>query len=239
MTQPARFRAVIFDLFGTLIDSFPTKDYERMLEEMARALDLPVAAYRRLWEETMPARMTGGFATTRDNVVHICQALGSNPSAKAIDRATEVRMELSRRTMVPRADAALTLSSLRAAGCRLALISDCTPEIPILWPETDIAPLFDTVIFSCTACLKKPDPRIYQMACTRLGIPAQDCLYVGDGASRELTGAEAVGVRALRIRVPREDTYEAHRLNVDDWQGRTITALTQVLEEVLATAERD
>jgi putative hydrolase of the HAD superfamily len=36
----------------------------------------------------------------------------------------------------------------------------------------------------------KPDPRIFQLACKRLGLQPEDCLYVGDGGSNEFTAAK-------------------------------------------------
>ncbi len=47
--------------------------------------------------------------------------------------------------------------------------------------------------------LVKPDPAIYQLACQRLGVIPEDCRYVGDGGSNELTGADASGMRAVLI----------------------------------------
>jgi putative hydrolase of the HAD superfamily len=46
------------------------------------------------------------------------------------------------------------------------------------------------------------DPRIYEIACERLGVEAGDCLFVGDGANDELPGAERVGMAAVQLRAP-------------------------------------
>lgn len=40
----------------------------------------------------------------------------------------------------------------------------------------------------------KPDPAIYLLACRRLGVAPEDCVFVGDGGDRELEGAAAVGM---------------------------------------------
>jgi len=74
----------------------------------------------------------------------------------------------------------------------------------------------------------KPDARIYRLACEQLEVKPQECLYVGDGSSHELTGASRVGMHAVLIRVPYEDTYDAHRIDTEEWNGSTISALREV-----------
>ena len=39
-------------------------------------------------------------------------------------------------------------------------------------------------------------------ACQELGVPPERCLYVGDGGSRELTGAIEAGMTAVRLNAP-------------------------------------
>ena len=74
----------------------------------------------------------------------------------------------------------------------------------------------------------KPDPGIYELACERLGVQPGNCLYIGDGSSRELTGASTVGMDAVLIRVP-NDTENGDR---EDWQGTRISSVEEVLNLV-------
>ena len=134
-----------------------------------------------------------------------------------------------RRSLTPRSDAVETLTQLKQRGYSLGLISDCSPEVPLLWQETPFVPLIDTVIFSCVVGLKKPDSRIYRLACQNLGLIPEDCLYVGDGASRELTGASRVGMHPVLIRAPYEDSHDSYRPDAEEWQGRRVSSLKQVM----------
>ena len=70
-----------------------------------------------------------------------------------------------------------------------------------LWHSTPFAPLMDAAVLSFDAGIAKPDPRIYDLAVRRLGVAAEHCLYVGDGADGELSGATKAG-RAKRYRTP-------------------------------------
>ena len=87
---------------------------------------------------------------------------------------------------------------------------------------------FDTTTFSCAVGMRKPDPRIYAITCVRLGLAPERCLYVGDGGSDELAGAERMGMTALRIHVP----YETPPDHANPWPGPEVSALAQVLDYV-------
>ncbi len=224
-----QYDAVIFDLFGTLIDNYSVAEHTRVLGEVADALGAPQDSFARLWVETYEDRATGVFPTLEASVEHICRTLDVQPDANAMAEALGVRLNLTRRTLSPRDDAITTLTHLRAAGHKVGLISDCSEEIPRLWDTTPFAALMDVAIFSCIAGIKKPDARIYQLACEALEVRPGDCLYVGDGSSRELTGAAAVGMTPVLIRVPYDHTYEPHRIDVDEWDGAEISSLREVL----------
>ena len=94
-----------------------------------------------------------------------------------------------------------------------------------MWSEASFAPLIDEAILSCSVGLKKPDPRIYQLACIRLRVSPQRCLYVGDGGSNELTGATEMGMRAVLIRAPYDNEVGGDR---EDWPGQGISTLGEV-----------
>jgi putative hydrolase of the HAD superfamily len=222
-------RAVIFDLFGTLIHNFSRSEYRAVLDRMAALLGAPAEEFARAWVATFPERTLGSSATTEDDTARVCRQLHVSPSAARLAAAARLRIDLTRRYLVPRDGALEVLGALRARGLRLGLITDCTAEAPLLWPESPLAPLFDTAVFSCVEHVKKPDPAIYRIACERLGVTPQECLYVGDGSSRELTGARQAGMRPIHLRPPGEDAEDVHRVDVDAWSGEAVRALAEVL----------
>jgi FMN phosphatase YigB (HAD superfamily) len=59
-----------------------------------------------------------------------------------------------------------------------------------------------------------------------LGVEPPACLYVGDGAYAELTGASALGMRAVLVR---DDDVEGLRPEAEDWRGERIDHLEEVL----------
>lgn len=225
-------KAVILDLFGTLIDNWPTERLEAMHARLAELVGAPVEDFSRLWAESWEDRMTGEIATCEDNLSLICRPLGLSPTPDQVAEACRFRLQVARDTFLPRPDAIETLTALRERGLKLGMISDCAWEAPVVWEESPLAPLFDAAVFSVLAGVKKPDPRIYLLTCERLGVQPQDCLYVGDGGSRELTGAAAVGMRPVMIRTPYEEGDAVHRVDGEDWDGERVSALGEVLELV-------
>src|SRR5207249_8571013 len=91
------------------------------------------------------------------------------------------------------------------------------------------AHLFDSAIFSSRERLKKPDPRIYQLACERLGVRPEDCLYINDGENRELAAAAKVGLHSVLIRNLSRDNGSELLREAREWQGSAISTLPDVL----------
>jgi len=224
-----KYRAVIFDLFGTLVGIFSVRDHERALKRMADVVGAPADDFVRMWGATYSNRAKGFFDSPAANIEHICRHLGVLAEAAQIGIAARIRVEHTASLMVPRPDAIDVLSYLKSQGCRIGLISDCSAEIPSIWGDSPFDPLVDVAVFSCSVGLTKPDPVIYRLATDQLEVAPGECLYVGDGSSRELTGAAAVGMDAVQIRVPGEDQVGAYRTDIDNWNGPAVASLTDVL----------
>lgn len=226
-----KYLAVIFDLFGTLADNFSSREYEDALVRMASALSVPWDDFRRAWFDSSRERNTGVFQDCEANVEHICHELGVQRERRQIRLAAQVRLDYIRRVMTSRSGATEVLSCLKEEGYKTGLISDCTHEIPVIWPETHLSSLIDVAIFSCSVGLRKPDPGIYQLAIERLGVRPEQCLYVGDGGSQELSGALRFGMHPVLIRLDAEST-EPHLIRREYWDGPVISSLREVLTVV-------
>lgn len=225
-----KYKAVIFDLFGTLVNNFTLSEYNSMLAKMSAALSLPIDNFKKLWSESFKDRITGIHRDQRDSFKSICRKLGVKASEEQIEKAFQIRLDFSRRTTIPRPGAVHIINKLRQEGYKAGLISDCTAEIPLLWNDTPFANIFDATIFSCSVGMKKPDPRVYRIAVEQLGVKPEECLYIGDGSSNELTGALKAGMHPVLIR-DRDDSADADLLQrEDDWKGSKITSLKEVLD---------
>ncbi len=223
-----KYHAVVFDLFGTLAHNFSSSGYGDALAQMASALSLPSDDFRRAWFETSRERNTGASQSCLGDVEHICRKLGATADEGQVQVAVEARLDYIRHVMTPQPDAIEVLSSLKGQGFKTGLISDCSHEIPTVWPQTPFAPLFDTAVFSCLVGMRKPDPRIYQLAVERLDVRPEQCTYVGDGGSQELSGALAVGMHPVLVRFD-ADSAEPHLTSREAWDGPEVSSLTEIL----------
>jgi putative hydrolase of the HAD superfamily len=62
----------------------------------------------------------------------------------------------------------------------------------------DLEELFEVVVESSKVGLRKPDPRIYQLACDHLGVTPPECVFLDDiGAN--LKGARALGMTTIKV----------------------------------------
>ena len=225
------FQAVIFDLFGTLIGDFAASG-RSVVTDMAAALAVPYEQFTSAWNETLERRIIGAFQTVEANIEYVLNAMNADARVEQIEKAVEIRMRSIRQVLEPKPDAIRTLSELKTRGFQLGLISNASIEIPMLWSETAFANLIDEPIFSSGVRLKKPDLRIYQLACERLAVRPETCLYIGDGEDHELGGAAKVGLNPVLIRASTKQNTSASHKEAQEWQGPTITRLPDVLHLV-------
>ena len=61
-----------------------------------------------------------------------------------------------------------------------------------------VMPLFDHIIESSKAGVRKPDPKIYLMMCEALGVTPQACVYLDD-LGINCKPAAALGMRAIKV----------------------------------------
>jgi putative hydrolase of the HAD superfamily len=216
-----KFRAVIFDLWQTLVP-WNLDEANRFYDRMADAVGVERGRFREAWLSGRPRRETGPIAD------HLHALLGELEVEGDLAELLELRRDWTKRSLVPRPDALETLAELRRRGHRLGLISVCSQDVPEVWDETPLAGLLDEMVFSCDVGVSKPDPRIYEIACERLGVEPAECLFVGDGANDELPGAERAGMTAVQLRAPGEHLTP----DGEAWRGASIESLSEVLELV-------
>jgi len=224
--------AVIFDLYGTLVPEFPRSAFYETVAHMATTLGADPVAFRAEWDRTAVGRQTGVYPEGMPgNLRAVCAALGvAAPSDAAVQAALAPRDAMYRRWFHPREGALEVLTELRAREMQTALISMCAPDTPAMWRASPLAGLVDVEVFSSEVGLRKPDAAIYTYATERLGVSPAACLYCGDGAYGELTGAAAVGMTAYLIRPPDLNVAEALTPEPEEnWQGPMVADLRELL----------
>ena len=198
------YRAVLFDLFGTVVHFVPppgargTFDWLRAalaqhhpaipFDEFRRALievSAAIGAERAPDYREVPSRER--FRRALDRF-----AVADAPAAEVLSLAHMAH--LAERTAMPAAHLAL-LEEL-AARYRLGLVSnfDHAPTAQAILARHGAHRCFDVTLISDDFGRRKPHPSIFTEALYRLGTDPADALYVGDTPADDIVGARAAGL---------------------------------------------
>ena len=92
------------------------------------------------------------------------------------------------------------LAAVRAAGAKVAIVSDLTLEVQLYKLETfGILPLIDALAVSEEVPLDKPDEAIFLLAMERLHTTVDACVMVGDHDGKDGEGARRLAIPYFRI----------------------------------------
>ncbi len=222
----------MFDLFGTLVEGWSEATARLRSEQIAAALEVPAAAFLGVLETSYTERADGSLGPPREMLAKLCARIGEEPAPAALSRGAELRVQQFREVLTtPAPSTRELLLGLRRQGIRLGLISDCSAETPMVWPELEWARPIEAALFSWVEGMRKPDQRLYRRVARLLDLRPAECLYVGDGGSYELSGAETAGMRAVRLSRTRVDGGKSLQFDPDPtWRGQQIGDLDEVWE---------
>jgi putative hydrolase of the HAD superfamily len=212
-------RAVIFDLWDTLVE-WPVEEGEALKRRVAAHVGGDPLAFDEAWHASYRASQTGSLAA-------VYRSLGV--PEEHLEGHVAARHEFGRRFLRLRDGAREAIAELRRRHVKLGLITVCSEEVPVAWPETELAGLFDAETFSSECGLVKPEPEIYLRTADALGVDAAECLFVGDGANDELAGAERVGMTPVLFLPEGREPMWTH---VRGWRGLRVSSVSGVLQLV-------
>lgn len=224
-------RAIIFDFFGTLTDPSAEALRAESFAETAAVLSVPADRFWAAMSGSFPQRIVGAYGDTPGTLRRIAVECGADPDEETLAAAVACHHAGAERVRRPRNGALATLDRLRADGYLLGLLSDCSSELCEAWERTPYAPRIDVPVFSWREGIRKPAPALYATVATRLGlgVPADECWYVGDGGSREHAGAYRAGMRPVLITNAGHPGAHAYRDDPDSYLPvLTIDELTEL-----------
>jgi HAD superfamily hydrolase (TIGR01509 family) len=184
------FKAAIFDMDGLLIDS--ERVIMRAWLEGARALGFPLAP-------SDFVQVIGRAAPESDAI--LIGLLGSEQAFR--DTAAHARAALRHGDAAPvfplKTGAATLLAALHAAGVPCAVASSSrVDEIRHRLGHVDVLKYFDSVSGGDEVARGKPDPALYLLAASRLGVAPQDCIAFED-SENGARAAQAAGIRVVIV----------------------------------------
>lgn len=111
---------------------------------------------------------------------------------------------------------------------KLGIVSNfAIPEcVDKLLKKHGLCALFDVVVVSGAVNKRKPSPEIFQKALERIGVGAENTVFVGDTVDADVMGAKAAGMKVIFInRRVQKDAKQA-------CPNQTIKSLSELLEAV-------
>ena len=198
-------RAVIFDMYETLVTQFESPLYYG--SQIARDLGLVPEDFLPGWRATEEHRATGRL--TFEAVMEQLMRKHGIYTPEKHRQVVEKRKAIQRDCFGHLHPGILPmLRGLKERGIRVGLITNCFSEEAELIRESELYPCFDVPCLSWEVGVRKPDPAIYRLCAEKLGVPPEQCLYVGDGGSRELETARELGMYPVQATWYRQDAFE-------------------------------
>jgi len=98
------------------------------------------------------------------------------------------------RGMAPLEPMVAAVGRARGQGVRTALVSNSWSTAH--YDRELLAALFDAIVISAEVGMHKPQPEIYRLAASQIGVEPSECVFVDD-LRENCAGAEAVGMTAV------------------------------------------
>jgi len=204
-----KIRAIIFDCYSTLIDIWTDENKEELFHHLSlylqyygintdsgklkAALDIEKEQYLRSAKESYPE------VDLETVFTDILQKHGlSNPFLA--ESCCKLLRALSRERFQLFKDSLPVLEEMKKSRYPLAIVSDaqkvfCMQESKML----GLAPFFSHTVMSTQLGFRKPDPRIFTIACTLLSTPPADVVYIGNDLETDVRGAHGIGMKAILL----------------------------------------
>jgi putative hydrolase of the HAD superfamily len=197
----ANMQAVVFDLDGTLLDR--RRSFERFVrDQWERFADVVRTVDQEKYVQILIELDRDGYAPRKELFTDLI-AQFELPPGLAETLLNYYRAGFpSACLLFP--DAAQTLSSLRAAGLKLGLITNGSVRMQGRKLEClALSPMFDTILISDAEGIHKPDRAIFHRALERLNANPARAVFVGDHPEVDVAGARAAGMQSVWRRDPR------------------------------------
>lgn len=139
--------------------------------------------HERAWRAMMEEQLRGGGAPEARNVELSSWLWDEQPRKNLWRKPIPGMIELTR--------------ELKQRGVPIAIISNSEGYLAELVAELGWAPDFDVVVDSGRLGIDKPDRRIFEHACSSLGVPVDELLHVGDSWEADVHGALGASASAV------------------------------------------
>jgi 2-haloacid dehalogenase len=199
MLDFTRFEVLTFDCYGTLINW-----EDGILACLHRILaahnnDLDYATILRLYGDFEADAEQGEYRRYREVLQSVVCKFGENLGFSATDQEANSLPE-SLREWKPWPDTVAALRELQSRF-RLAIISNVDDDLfAATLPK--LSAQFDQIITAQQAGAYKPSLKIFELALSRMGVPADRVLHVGQSVYHDVLPAQSLGMSTVWVNRP-------------------------------------
>jgi len=201
-------KALIFDLYGTLIDIETDEQAPAVYMNLSRFLSYHLARIkpedlRKVYNEYVHKSLAASNEPYPEvDVFEIFKGIMNKYGPGKYTRSAVRNAAMLFRALTIRRFQAFEgiydVLNLIAKDYKLAIISDAQwlfaePEMQML----GLTRYFKTTIFSSKYGIKKPDIRLFKAALRRLKVKPDEAVYIGDKPDKDLVGAKKAGMKCL------------------------------------------
>ena len=204
-----RIRAVIFDYYNTLIDIRTDEEKPEVFhflslylqyyglnmneQNLRSALDHEKKQYLKAKDEAYPEIDLEVVFSSILEKEGICNTLAAESCCKLFRLLSRERFQLF-------PDSIPVLKEIKRSGYPMAVVSDaqkvfCLEEGEML----GLNQFFDHIVLSTQFGFRKPDGRLFAIACSLLDIPPAQAIYIGDDLRKDVKGAKQAGMAAILV----------------------------------------
>jgi putative hydrolase of the HAD superfamily len=200
-----RYRAVLFDALGTLLQLQPPWPLLKRLAFARNGIDIPETSAK----EAMLAEMAYYRAHHREGFDEPSLAALRSRCAQVVREGVPPLRELPLESVTellldslrfePFPDAAPALAVLRTARVRTAVVSNWDCSLPEVLAGVGLGGAVDAIVTSAEVGAAKPEPGIFEAALERIGSRPDRALFVGDSPETDVLGAREAGIAAVLL----------------------------------------
>lgn len=192
--------AGIFDIGGVL--AYPDS-FDEVLAGVMERSQIPRSSFMPHWQKYYPL-----FSTGKLSEEDFWQTLSKEQQVNPIESIGLFEEEYKKQFHT--FDAVFEIvTELKKTGLKIAILSNMIPPHTRYLRSINFVDGFDPVIFSCEVGLRKPDPRIYQLAIDQLQIKPEEAFFVDD-KQRNINPANDEKLQAILFTGPEKLRAELH-----------------------------
>ena len=196
-------RGVVFDLDHTLFDRYGTlrkvlPSFYALFRDNIPA-DLPVESFVERFIPLEKKYILLGW----DKLLQACAEAGLLRSYTDHFRKETIDFIFHHfgEVVVPYSFTAPTLISLRNSGLKVGIITNGTSDLQSKKIRLlDLEKYTDEILISGDIGIQKPDPEPFNVMSQRLGIPAEELMYVGDHPINDIDGSRNAGYTPVWVK---------------------------------------